>query len=154
MLSCSLEKLSDLTDKLVLFVGLGNVLRRDDGVGVYLAQKLHENQHIRVLNAEVSIENYIGKINDLNPDFLILIDSVVFNRRPGYCQLMPVDRLIDFTTNTHNISLRKIAEFVRAQTFILGIQPAEITFGEGLTSPVKSKADLLVKKINTCFSCL
>lgn len=151
---CGLKKLSDLSDKLVLFAGLGNVLRRDDGVGVYLAQKLYENQHIQVLNVEVSIENYIGKINEIDPDVLILIDSVFFNRRPGYCQLIPVDKLIDFTTNTHNISLSKISEFIVAQTFILGIQPAIVTFGEGLSSPVKKKANLLVKKINTYFSCL
>jgi len=148
-----LKKLSGLSDKLILFAGLGNVLLRDDGVGVYLAQKLHENQHIRVLNIEVSLENYIGKINAINPDILILIDSVFFNRRPGYCDLIPVDNLTDFTTNTHNISLGRISEFITAQTFVLGIQPAVVTFGEGLSSPVRKKANLLVKKINTFFSC-
>jgi hydrogenase 3 maturation protease len=148
-----LEKLSDFRDKMVLFVGLGNVLHHDDGVGVYLVQRLQENQHIRVLNAEVSLENYIGKINSIHPDFLILIDSVIFNRPPGYSRMMPVDRLAEYTTNTHNISLKKIMAFVQAQTFVLGIQPAVITFGEGLSSSVQKKANFLAAKINTCFTC-
>ncbi len=151
---CNLERLSGVPDKLVLFVGVGNVLHRDDGVGVYLAQKLQENKCIQVLNVEVGIENYIGKINKINPDYLVLIDSVFFNRQPGYSQLIPVERLNDCTTNTHNISLGKICKFIKAKTYILGIQPSKVTFGEGLSDQVKKKADLLIKKINTCFSCL
>ena len=149
-----LKKLLVDTDKLKLFVGIGNVLHCDDGVGVYIVQKLNENQNIRVLNAEISIENYIGKINEINPDILILIDSVFFNQPPGYCQFIPVEKLIDFTTNTHNISLRKIREFFHAQVFILGIQPSMVSFGEGLSAPVQRKANLIVKVINTTFSCL
>ena len=151
---CGLRRLPDLSDKLILFVGLGNVFHRDDGVGVYLAQRIRENQHIRVLNAEIGIENYIGKINSIDPDFLILLDSVVFNRPPGYCQLIPVEKLTDYTSNTHNLSLGRIGEFINAKAYILGIQPAAVSFGEGLTSPVRKKADLLIKKINACFSCI
>lgn len=151
---CGLNRLSDLSDKFILFVGLGNVLHRDDGVGVYLALRIHENKHIRVLNAEISIENYLGKINAIHPDYLILLDSVIFNRQPGYCQLIPVEKLMDYTTNTHNLSLRKISEFIHAETYILGIQPATVSFGEGLTSPVKRKADRIIKEINARFSCI
>ncbi len=104
------EKPSGLPDKHILFVGLGNVLRRDDGVGVYLAQKLLTNQHIRVLNVEVSLENYIGKINAIHPEVLILMDSVDFNRKPGYSALIPAGCLADYTTNTHNVSLARIGE--------------------------------------------
>jgi hydrogenase maturation protease len=145
---------SDGPQKQILFVGLGNVLRQDDGVGVYVARRIRENRHIRVLTVEIGIENYLGKINAMNPDFIILLDSVVFNRKPGYCRLLPAARLMDYTSNTHNISLSRITEFVHAETYILGIEPATVSFGEGLTPAVKRKADLLIKKINEGITCI
>jgi|WetSurSiteA1Bulk_404760.scaffolds.fasta_scaffold02466_6 hydrogenase 3 maturation protease len=145
------EILPDLAGKSILFVGLGNVLHHDDGVGVYMAQGIQENQQIRVIIAEVSLENYIGKINAILPDILILIDSVLFSRRPGYCQLVPAEKIMDYTTNTHNISMSRIIGFCSAQTYVLGVEPAVVSFGEGLSSRVKKKADLLVRRINTCF---
>jgi hydrogenase 3 maturation protease len=148
-----LEKLWDLRNRMVLFVGMGNVLHHDDGVGVYMAQRIQENRHIRVLMAEIGLENYIGKINSIHPDFLILIDSVFFNRPPGYSKLIPVERIADYTTNTHNISLKNIMAFVQVQTFVLGIQPAVVSFGEGLSCRVEKKANTLTAKINACFFC-
>jgi hydrogenase 3 maturation protease len=129
-------------------VGIGNVLHRDDGAGVYIARGIHENEHIRVLNAEASIENYIGKINAIHPDVLILMDGVSFNRKPGYWHFMPVERVKDFTTGTHNVSLKKIALLFKAEVWILGIQPESVSFGEHMSAPVLASANLLIKYIN------
>jgi hydrogenase 3 maturation protease len=149
-----MKKLLAATDKLKLFIGIGNVLHCDDGVGVYIARKLCENQHIRVINAEVSIENYIGKINTMEADIIILIDSMFLGRKPGFCELVPIESLSDITTHTHNMSLRKIADFLNSEIFVLGIQPAIVSFGEGLSSPVHQTANRIVALINsnnTCF---
>jgi len=139
--------------RLKLFVGIGNVLRHDDGVGVYIVTKIYENQHIRVINAEVSIENYIGKINAFDPAVIILIDSMFLGRKPGYCQLLSKERLGGISTHTHNISLRIISDLFKSEILILGIQPATVSFGEGLSAPVKKKADRIVSAINTDYSC-
>lgn len=142
-----------MRDSLVLFAGMGNVLHHDDGVGVYLAQRIQENKNIRVIVAEISLENYLGKINTIHPDYLILLDSVIFNKPPGYWKIFPVEKLSDYTTNTHNISLGRICEFVNARVYVLGIQPSVVTIGEGLSQEVKRKADQLVRKINSGFAC-
>ena len=42
----------------------------DDGVGVYISKRIKTTDNISSLTVEVSIENYIGKINSLNPDIL------------------------------------------------------------------------------------
>lgn len=131
-----------------MFVGIGNVLHRDDGAGPYIVRRIHENDHIRVLNAEASVENYIGKINAINPDVLILIDCVSFNQKPGYWQFMPIEHVKDFTTGTHNISLKKISGFFKAEVWILGIQPESVSFGEQISVPVLASADILIKIIN------
>ena len=84
----------------LLFVGIGNVLRTDDGAGVYISERIAERNHIKTLTVEVSIENYIQKINSYKADTIILIDSVNFEKEPGYYSLLPVSELLDFTTNT------------------------------------------------------
>ena len=143
-----LHSLLDKKDIALLFVGIGNVLLSDDGTGVYISQRLKEDNNIKVITVEVSIENYIKKINDTRADIIILIDCVSFNKEPGYYSLISATELIDFTTNTHNISLKNISAFFKKEVFILGIQPANVTFGEKLTDQVKRAADEIIELIN------
>jgi len=141
-------KLIQLNNKNLLFVGIWNVLKHDDGVGVYISNHIQETGKKRSLTVEVSIENYISKINQVNSGHLILIDCVDFNKKPGFWDILPVERINGFITNTHNISLNKISELFNSKTYILGIQPENIRFGENLTPEIKKTADLLIKKIN------
>jgi hydrogenase 3 maturation protease len=143
------QKLLQDKKKLLLFIGIGNVLRTDDGAGVYVSQRIIGNNHVQALTVEVSIENYIQKINSYHADFIILIDGVSFSREPGYWNLFPVSELLDFTTNTHNISLNNVSEFLFGNVQILGIQPETINFGEGLTPSVKKSADEIIQLINS-----
>ena len=131
-----------------MFVGVGNVLHSDDGVGVQVSDRIRENEHIQVIKAEVSIENYIGKINSVSADAVIIIDSVFYGKKPGYCELTPVEKLLDYTTNTHNISLKKILELFHSRVWILGIQPASVSFGEKISAEVLRTADKIVSIIN------
>jgi hydrogenase 3 maturation protease len=143
-----LDKLLLEENKKLLFVGIGNLLRSDDGVGVYISQRIRTRTTVSSLTVEVSIENYIGKINSINPDILILIDCVELNSTAGTIKLMPVSQIEDLTFNTHNISLKRLSEFFNMQVFILGIQPLNIVFGENISYLVKQVADEIIKHIN------
>jgi hydrogenase 3 maturation protease len=131
-----------------LFVGIGNVLKSDDGIGVYIAQRIHENDKIKTLVVEVSIENYIGKINRIPHDILILIDAVNFQQEPGFFDLLTPGEIMDYTATTHNLSISKLSGFFRSPLWILGIQPQSLSFGESISEPVKRQADLILKLIN------
>ncbi len=146
-----LESLLYDYDKTVLFVGIGNVLLSDDGVGVYISQRLKEQGNIKILTVEVSIENYIKKINDFKASTIILLDSANFSREPGYACLLPVSKVLDFTTTTHNISLKNVSKFFTANVLVLGIQPQSVSFGEKLSEPVKKVADKIIRLINAAF---
>lgn len=135
-------------DKRILFAGIGNLLKMDDGVGVYISNQIESIGNISSLTVEVSIENYIGKINSLRPDILVLIDSVDTGSSPGAAKLLPINQIKDLTFNTHNISLRRISEFFTMPVFILGIQPEKIEFGENITYLVREKADKIINQIN------
>jgi len=144
------DQLKQLLDKYktVLFVGIGNVLKQDDGVGVYISQMIQESDSIRSLTVEQSLENYIGKINQLKPGALVFIDCLFFNEKPGYADIVSADEILEHTTNTHNVSLKRIAEFFKMPVIIIGIQPGSVRYGEGLTPKVLKAADEIIKKIN------
>jgi hydrogenase 3 maturation protease len=144
----NLKNLLSGNDKRILFVGIGNVLKQDDGVGVYISRRIRETGHIKALTAEVSIENYIGKINSLQPDILVLIDCVDLGLPPGSARLISAVKLMDITFNTHNISLKRLSEFFRAPVSVLGIQPGSIDFGEKISYIVKKEADKIISLIN------
>ncbi len=143
-----LNKLLERKEKKLLFVGIGNLLKMDDGVGVYISSKIINTGHISAVNVETSIENYIGKINSLNPDLLVLIDCLEMNASPGTCKLLDICEIEDLTFNTHNISVRRLSEFFDMPVFILGIQPEKIDFGENISYLVKNVADQIIKQIN------
>ncbi len=132
----------------ILFAGIGNPLRRDDGAGVALCHQLQPAAWREVLLVEMSIENYIGKINRMNPDLLVLVDCVNFGREPGYWDYLPVEQLTEHTFHTHHISLKTIAELFRMPVWVLGIQPLSLEFGEGLSPAVRKTTDELAMRIN------
>lgn len=144
-----LHKLLQLKDKKILFVGIGNLLKMDDGVGVYISSKIKNTNYISALTVEVSLENYIGKINSLNPDILVLIDCVEMNSPPGTYKLISIDEVHDLTFNTHNISLKRFREFFKMPVYLLGIQPEKVKFGENISYLVKEEAKKIVNIINS-----
>jgi Ni,Fe-hydrogenase maturation factor len=109
-----------------LFVGIGNVLKSDDGIGVYLAQGIHEKDKIKAL-----------------------MDALDFRQKPGYFRLLTPDEIMDYTATTHNLSISKLHGFFKPPVLILGIQPQSVSFGENIAKPVKKQADSILKIINS-----
>jgi hydrogenase 3 maturation protease len=144
-----LEKILSGKYRKILFVGIGNVLKSDDGAGVYICNRIRNRNNISSLSVEVSIENYIGKINSLKPEILILVDCADFDSPPGSCKILEPGMIQDLTFNTHNISLKKISDFFKMPVFVLGIQPENIEFGENISYIVKKVADNIIQMINS-----
>jgi hydrogenase 3 maturation protease len=144
-----LQNILQKTDKRILFVGIGNLLKKDDGVGVFISSRIRNKWNIEALTVEVSLENYIGKINSIDPDILVLIDCVEMGSIPGTYRLMSVSQIDDLTFNTHNISLKRLSEFFKMQVYLLGIQPEKIDFGENLSYLVKEEAEKIINIINS-----
>ncbi len=134
--------------KRILFVGIGNVLRCDDGAGVYIVNHIMESRYITKLLVEVSLENYVSRINKEKPDLLVLVDCIDFGREPGFAGLLVPEETFETTVNTHNLTLRRVTEFFDMPVFILGIQPSCLEVGEDLTPRVKESADNLIRLIN------
>lgn len=132
----------------ILFVGVGNVLRNDDGAGVYIVSQTETEGRFSKLLVEASIENYISKINSLDPDILIIADCIDFNRKPGFSGLVPVSRIKEFNISSHNISLRRVADHLKMEVHVIGVQPSDLRVGENLTPPVREAADKIILMLN------
>ena len=145
-----MPELKDLLERAsrLLFIGVGNVLKRDDGVGVVISKQIIERPAIKSLTVEVCIENYIGKINSLEPHEIVIVDCMELGCSPGTYRLVALDDVEDITFNTHNISLGRLGDFFLYPTYVLGIQPESVEFGEYLSPPVRDAARRIVQVIN------
>jgi hydrogenase maturation protease len=132
----------------LLFVGVGNLLKSDDGVGAVISNQIIERAGIKALTVEVSIENYIGKIQSLVPEEMVIIDCMELGAPPGTYRLLELDSLEDLTFNTHNISLGRLGDFFSWPTFVLGIQPETLSLGQVLSPPVLQTATRIIDLIN------
>ncbi|HDD56787.1 MAG TPA: hypothetical protein ENG18_02055, partial [Nitrososphaeria archaeon] len=73
-----LKIIEDLRDKeLIAIIGLGNTLRRDDGIGVYVASKLRSSlrnvRGVEVIVAEDRVDYAARELMKLKPNLIIVI---------------------------------------------------------------------------------
>jgi hydrogenase 3 maturation protease len=144
-----LQKLLSDKSKRILFTGIGNALKSDDGIGIFICREIEEKDNIETLIVESGIEKFVGKINTIDPDILILVDCTDLQKEPGCWSLISLDEVLDFTMNTHTISLKRISEFFKMEKYLLGIQPLNVKYGEEFSPPVNMAASEIIKIVNT-----
>lgn len=134
--------------------GIGNPIKGDDGVGLYIASELrkayahHRVKGIKILPATGNPESVFSKL-DLAAGNTLIIDAVDCNRAPGTIILARLYESQYGFFATHNIPLRLVPELQgnHENAFILGIQPESTEIGETLTPTVKTSADTVVETI-------
>ena len=137
-----------LKTKTTLFVGIGNALKSDDAIGIYTCNNIRQTNKIKTIIVESGIEKFVGKINSINPEILILVDCTDFNKEPGFIDFLPIEKIQDFTVNTHTISVKRISEFFKMKTYLLGVQPKNVKFGEEFSESVLNSGLIFFKKLN------
>jgi len=139
-----------------VFLGIGNILRGDDGFGPILVEKLKGRINAVCINAENTPENYIGKIVKENPDTIIIIDAVHINLEPGQFEIINPLHLLNTGFSTHDISLVKLIKYLKleinSKIYLLGIQPGSLRLGDGLSENVKNALRLLESMIIEAFA--
>jgi len=142
-------KLSKIVQgKITLFVGIGNALKSDDAIGIYICKNIKQTKNMKTLIVESGIEKFVGKINSIKHEILILVDCTDFNEKSGFINILPINKIQDFTVNTHTISVKRISEFFQQETYLLGIQPQNVKFGEEFSESVLQTAIELIEIIN------
>ncbi len=138
-----------LSDKLkgkVLILGIGNPMKQDDGAGPHFVRKSKAN--VELIDAGTAPENYTGKIKQLKPDTLVIVDAIDFGEKPGSIRIVEEREIKTQSLSTHNVSLKTFIDFLRADlpglnVVLVGIQPKEVNFGEGLSPEVEKAVNEL-----------
>ena len=138
----------------VVVAGVGNPFRRDDFVGVKIVRSLKGkvSKHVYLIEAETIPESYIQQIVAFKPSHILLVDAGIINKAPGTAQLADPTQLIRKTSiSTHTLPLRIFCDYLTqttaAKIALLIIQPADASFGEGLTPKLKQTAKKLTKQL-------
>jgi hydrogenase 3 maturation protease len=134
----------------IALLGIGNELRRDDSVGLAVIDGLGElidDPSISLVKCHEVPENFTGRVKRFNPACVILIDAADFGGAPGEVRVFELNELEGIEITTHRPSLAVLGEYLQSETsagiFVIGIQPADREFGEGL-SPTARRASIVV----------
>jgi hydrogenase 3 maturation protease len=143
-------------------VGIGNLMKADDGAGMIMTAALKNRlagySEVRIYQTGTTPENYLAEIVAFKPEVVYLIDAADFNAEAGEFKIFPGDEIKSQGFSTHAISISLIIKFlqsqIKAKIFLLAIQPEEISTQEGLSDRVKTGTDnaivFLEKKVRDC----
>jgi hydrogenase maturation protease len=156
------EGLERILEKKTCVVGMGNVLRGDDGVGARIAERLMETPPLpaglTVVNAEDVLESWVFPIAESDSANVLLVDAVRgAGAPPGSLVLGKVDEIeapaSDFST--HKLALSTAAGVLAGHgktVYLLGIVPASTDYGDPMSDEAMESADAVVDWIRTARS--
>jgi hydrogenase maturation protease len=142
----------------IAFIGIGNRLWGDDGAGPELLRRLKEKRELQethlnsqgqllFIDAGDSPEDWLIRIIDFKPDVILVMDAMDLQAEPGSMAVLRSEALPEaFCCSTHRLPLRillQLWEGSGSKTLVLGIQPKDVVFREGLSPEVKMGIDSL-----------
>lgn len=150
-----------LKDKTCL-VGMGNYMRHDDAVGLYILDGIKckaEKYGLEIFSVEDIIESYVFDIASGNSSNVLLIDAVESDHEPGSIVFGLLDELKNefITVSSHKPDLAivdKIFRLYNKQTYLIGITVENIEYGYGISEKSTMSADfiknILLNNIQSC----
>jgi hydrogenase 3 maturation protease len=148
----SKEFMKDLTARLAGkrfgVVGVGNVMKGDDGAGPEVVAALEKLKFpFPMVDATEVPENYAGWVPKQGLEAVLFVDAVDFGGKPGECRVIPFEHLMISASNTHRMSLHYTVMYLRDEwegdAVLVGIQPERLTLGEGLSAAVAAAVERL-----------
>ena len=174
-----IDSFIDLANVESLFVcGLGNRIRGDDALGIYILNSLIERfkeegaaeldmkgkgvvRYKKENNSEVYFikcgnkpENFISSIADLGPDALIMVDATNFEGEVGDLVVEDPRKVDKVAVSTHRIPLHILVSLIerrcdcRLESVLVGIQPKSSYLGKEMSTAVKDSSDYLISILN------
>ncbi|ADD08505.1 hydrogenase maturation peptidase HycI [Candidatus Aciduliprofundum boonei] len=130
-----------------VLMGIGNDLRGDDAIGIYIAKNFKKEGWKVIIAGQVP-EDFTGEIKRIKPDLLILVDAALMGLQPGEFRVVPTDLIPNVAFSTHGMPLSFFINYIgeSAQKIILiGIEPKNLEFGEELSPEVKEAGDKIIE---------
>ena len=149
---------ADLLREPACLVGVGNPMRRDDGVGPWIAGAIREaasGTRLLVIDAQDVPENFVHVIARADCRNVVFVDAVAAEGVPGTVVFGPLAEFAEAAgLSTHKLALSFSGRYLEAagkRVFLIGIVPDDLEFGEGLTAEVERAAvslrDLILRAL-------
>ena len=144
--------------KRIAVIGLGNSLRRDDGIGVTILESLLNNYKragIDYFNFGIASFDLIHRLG--NYDAALLIDGIASGLAAGELKIFSLDEASfvkeELAVSSHELNLKDIFRLTRdlgikAKIYVAGIQVQDVGFGESLSKPLKESLEKTTEQIN------
>jgi len=132
-----------------LLLGIGNPLLGDDGAGNYVAG-LVKDPGWKVFDCGTIPENFTGKVRELHPEILVLVDAADMKISPGEFRVVQPENIADVAFGTHALPIRVLIEYLTpdaGRILFIGIQPERVDMGAPLSERVRKGARRLVRLI-------
>jgi hydrogenase maturation protease len=141
--------------KTALLLGIGNILLKDEGVGVHVVNAMKESY---TFSPEVEIIDGGTLGLDLLPflegkERLLIIDAVNFGKEPGYIGVLEneeIPSVILMKMSVHHIGLAdvlfaaKLLDIAPPHLCLIGIQPQSLDVGLDMTDCIAGKVKELI----------
>lgn len=123
-------------------IGVGNVLKGDDGAGPALVALLASRAgRFPYVDACEVPENYGGWVAKQGLEVAVFVDAVDFGGAPGEWRVIPFEDLLHSASSTHRLSLhfliRYLTEQWKGDPVLVGVQPKSLKLGDGLSAEVE-----------------
>ncbi len=145
------RRVHDKSSDRIIFVGVGNRMRGDDGIGPVLIDML-KGHVAHAIDAGFTPENYTSAIKRLKPEVIVFIDAVKFDDLPhGYARMLDIEDVEKRRISVHNLSLDVVMGYLKEETgadvFMIGVQPSFISDREGLSPELSEAADSIAREV-------
>jgi len=130
-----------------MLLGVGNRLSRDDAVGPHVAAALVGSSW-NAVDCGTALENASGLVAREGPELLVIVDAAHMSLPPGSIRTMPLEFQDRMLASTHGLPLGFVMDRIRDQVgeiLLIGIEPEEVSFGEGLSPVVERAATSLIE---------
>ncbi|MFC1505981.1 hydrogenase maturation peptidase HycI [Thermoproteota archaeon] len=137
----------------LVIIGIGNLLKSDDGLGVVIVKELQEKttDNILLIDCGTVPETFAGPIRKFNPSHVLMIDAAKIGSNPGTIRFVFPEEIQGLTISTHTLPLNVFADYLKQETntkiALLAVQPKNLDFGESLSSEVLDAVKSLSKTI-------
>ena len=139
-------------------IGLGNILLKDEGVGVHAVNAIKERYSF---SPEVEIIDGGTLGLDLlhffeGRDKVLILDAVDFHKEPGYIGVLEDENIpsaLFAKLSVHHIGLSdvlfaaKLLDFTPAKLRLIGIQPESLEVGLTMTKCISGKMDQFIDMV-------
>jgi hydrogenase maturation protease len=142
----------------ILVLGVGNILLKDEGVGVRLIEQL-QGEYTFSPNVRLMDGGTLGirLLDDITAaDHLIVVDAVRNDHPPGTLYRLPAEELkrcVSFKNSLHQTGLLETLAYAemlgqRPTTVVVGIEPADISpWGTELTPCISKQLNELAERV-------